>query len=279
MSRPWVPASLTALLLALLPWPSAFAQPPLTPASIAPIHAAGLPSPGAATAVTASTTAVPASAAAGLSLDLEALVRISGRPPQSGSRDLQDDLAILRWLQSQRTPQGIASTWMTLRRDPDVFSAALGVDLAKSGLAITSGLRQFLALVDGASNRIKSQIQRPRPYLSHADLRPCLPPETGSSYPSGHANWYAAAARLLADLLPEQRQRLEAIGEHGGSNRVLCGVHYPSDVRAGQRLGRAAADQIIASPQWQHFRQDPAVRSELQQMLQSRPEALPLLLP
>ena len=45
---------------------------------------------------------------------------------------------------------------------------------------------------------------------------------------------------------------------------MLCGVHYPSDVEAGQRLGADAALQIIASPQWRAFRQDPALQAELE---------------
>lgn len=253
-----VPASLLGLLLMALPLPAAFAQISLSGEAVQ---------------------APSEFAAQGLILDLDALIRISGRPPEPGSSGLQEDLAILRWLQSHRTSQLVAATWLTLGREPAVFSAALGVDMDKSTPGITAGLRQFLALADAAGNRIKNRIQRSRPYLSHPDLRPCLPPEAGYSFPSGHASWYTAAATLLADLLPERRPRLELVGQHGATNRVICGMHYPSDVEAGQRFGRAAAAQIIASPQWRRWRQAPAIQSELSQVLQGGPEALPLLLP
>ena len=159
-----------------------------------------------------------------------------------------------------------------------MFASALGVDMRRSTPGITAGLRQFLALVDGACNRIKTQVRRPRPYVSHPELKPCLPPESGFSFPSGHATWYTAAGELLADLLPQRRERLQEMALHGAASRVMCGVHYPSDVEAAQRLGRAAAAQILASPQWRRFRLDPLVQAEIQRVNAARPEQLPTLL-
>jgi acid phosphatase (class A) len=261
--------SLSLLLLSLLP--AALPGQPLQAQPSQPV-AAGSPAGGEAPVPSRST-----SPSEGLVLDLDPLQRITGLPPQPGSLLLHDDLAILRWLQTNRTPQMVASTWMTLGRDPAVFSPALGVDMTKTTPRIAGSLQQFLALVDEACNQIKRRIQRPRPYVSHPDLRPCLPPESGYSFPSGHSSWYTAAAQLLADLVPERRTRLEEMGNHGAANRVMCGVHYPSDTQAAQRFGRAAADQIIASSQWQRFRRDPAIQAEIQRVRQARPEALPLL--
>ncbi|MEI7665021.1 MAG: phosphatase PAP2 family protein [Synechococcaceae cyanobacterium ELA263] len=218
-----------------------------------------------------------ASPAAGLQLDMEALAKITGQPPPPESAAARDDLAVLNWLQRHRTPQMVATTWTTLGRDGGLFSPALGVDMSKSTPRVDQGLGVFLALVDQACNRIKDIVRRPRPYWSHAHLKPCLPPERGFSFPSGHSSWYQTAAELLADLLPERRERLLTIGSYGGANRVMCGVHYPSDVDAAQRLGRAAAEQIIASPQWQRFRADPGIAAELQRVRDAQPEALPLL--
>ena len=217
------------------------------------------------------------SPAEGLILDLAPLIRVTALPPAPASQLLHDDLAILRWLQMHRTPQMVSATWMTLGRDPDVFSPALGVDMSKTTPYIEASLLQFLRLVDGAADQIKQRVRRPRPYASHPDLRPCLPPESGFSFPSGHSSWYTAAFLLLADLVPERRDRLEEMGRHGAANRVMCGVHYPSDVLAAQRFAHTAADQIIASPQWQRFRSDPRVQAEVLRVRQARPEALPLL--
>ena len=68
------------------------------------------------------------------------------------------------------------------------------------------------------------------------------------------------------------------MAQHGATSRVMCGVHYPSDVEAAQRLGRAAAAQILASPQWRSFRLNPVVQAEIQRVNAARPEQLPTLL-
>jgi hypothetical protein len=48
-------------------------------------------------------------------------------------------------------------------------------------------------------------------------------------------------------------------------------------VEAGRRLGAAAALQIIASPQWQALRSDPALQKELRLLRSVPQESLPLL--
>ena len=184
-------------------------------------------------------------------------------------------MAILEWLQRHRSPQLIANSWLLLDRNLTNFDLALGVDMAKITPQLLRGLAPFLALVDGAKDSIKETVRRPRPYLADPRLHPCLPKESGWSFPSGHSAFYRAAAELLADLVPERRERLLAVGLTGGSSRTLCGVHYPSDVEAGQRLGEAAAQQIIASDQWRRFKLLPGIRAELQTIQAVKQHFLP----
>ncbi|WP_071840144.1 phosphatase PAP2 family protein [Synechococcus sp. KORDI-52] len=63
---------------------------------------------------------------------------------------------------------------------------------------IRSGVPQFVHLVDEVKNKLKNAIGRPRPFLSHRDLTPCLPREYSESYPSGHSTWYVTTSLLLA---------------------------------------------------------------------------------
>jgi len=210
-------------------------------------------------------------------LQMPPLRAVVGSPPPQGSSAERDDLAVLNWLQRYRTPEQVASAWLLLDRNPLMFSRALGLDMGKSTPAITKGLSPLLALVDRATSDFKNTFRRPRPYVSHPQLKPCLPPESGFSFPSGHATWYAAAAELLSALVPERLERLQQVGNHGGAARTMCGVHYPSDVEAGLRLGRAAAAQILASPEWRIFRSDPAVQAEIELIRGVPSEALPQL--
>ena len=191
---------------------------------------------------------------------------------------LTQSLAILEWLQRFRSPEIVATTWLLLDRDLNVFSSAVGTELGKATPMLSAGLHAFMAPVNSAYRGIKQQQGRIRPYIAHPGLEPCLPRENTGSFPSGHAVWFRSTAELLADLLPERRERLHHVGRQGGANRVLCGVHYPSDVEAGQRLGADAALQIIASPQWRAFRQDPALRAELELLRAVPAKALPPML-
>lgn len=91
----------------------------------------------------------------------------------------------------------------------------------------------------------KKMYGRPRPYESHSDLKPCISKETSESYPSGHATVARVFARLLAERFPERAQAFIKHGNRAALNRVIGGVHYPSDVMAGIRLGDYLADKMI----------------------------------
>ena len=69
------------------------------------------------------------------------------------------------------------------------------------------------------------------------------------SYPSGHSCVSAAAARVLATYFPEHAATLNEQVSEAGRSRVVGGIHYPSDVAAGQALGRAVADWAMAYDQ------------------------------
>jgi len=210
-------------------------------------------------------------------LDPAPLSRAVGQPPARGSATARQDLAILLWLQQARTPELISGSWTLLERNPVSFSRALGVDMAKTTPVLNSALKAFLKPVDAVKDQLKDRYQRPRPFVTYAQIQPCLPLEKGASFPSGHSTWYRAASELLADLVPERRERLLAVGRHGGNSRVFCAVHYPSDVEAGQRLGAAAAAQLIQSPQWQAFKRSAELQAELDAVRRVPDSALPEL--
>jgi len=55
-------------------------------------------------------------------------------------------------------------------------------------------------------------------------------------------------ATLLAQLQPQDREAILARGRQVGFDRPLGGVHYPSDVEAGQAVGAAFAASWLADP-------------------------------
>jgi acid phosphatase (class A) len=87
----------------------------------------------------------------------------------------------------------------------------------------------------------KKASPRPRPYIEDKAIIPC---DTAflkgqESYPSGHAmNGYVVAV-VLSRVIPSRSERILERGIRYGENRVVCGVHHPTDVIEGRLLGVA----------------------------------------
>lgn len=96
----------------------------------------------------------------------------------------------------------------------------------------------FLALVSalaarfGAAEVIRAFYERPRPYLVHREIR-ALFTDSGGSFPSGHALFFAAVVTIAAFSYPAWSVILGASIAVTLISRVIAGVHYPSDIAGG----------------------------------------------
>jgi len=92
----------------------------------------------------------------------------------------------------------------------------------------------------------KYTYNRPRPSASDTSLLTVIPPPHSPAYPSEHAVAAGAASAILAYIYPDDAQSFQALAEEAGRSRLLAGVNYPSDVKAGLELGRTVAAKVIA---------------------------------
>ncbi len=118
----------------------------------------------------------------------------------------------------------------------------------------------------GPMNVAKERYARPRPYAADAARYRCegadlqaLGPER--SYPSGHAMLGYAWALVLAEIAPTRADAVLQRGLAYGDSRVICGVHWPSDVAAGRALGAAVLARLHADAAFRAQLDD--ARSEL----------------
>jgi acid phosphatase (class A) len=102
-------------------------------------------------------------------------------------------------------------------------------------------LRRTLADAGLATYAAKDKYQRQRPFVVTGE-ETCTPAEQPAlakdgSDPSGHAS--VGWAWALVQAAPQRMDALLQRGYGFGQSRVICGVHWQSDVEAGRVVGAA----------------------------------------
>jgi membrane-associated phospholipid phosphatase len=92
----------------------------------------------------------------------------------------------------------------------------------------------------------KYAYNRPRPSQLDPTIKTSLPVPQSPSYPSEHAAAAAAAAEVLAYLIPAEADSFRGSAEEAARSRLYAGLQYPSDYFAGLDLGRKVAAAVIA---------------------------------
>src|SRR5690606_8863656 len=65
------------------------------------------------------------------------------------------------------------------------------------------------------------------------------------SYPSGHSCVSQAMADVLSDFFPSKAADLGAQVTDAGLSRMYGGIHFRSDIAAGEQLGRLTAQHAL----------------------------------
>ena len=192
-----------------------------------------------------------------------------GPPPPAGSGTETGDVDTFL---ATRKLQG-GERWTLATRDAlfgadallQDFSCAFGVQLTP---ADAPALQHLLSRVVVDSGKVmghaKSVYRRPRPFVDHPGaICVAKDPELAKSwsYPSGHSTYSWTVALILAEAVPDRATEILARARTYGESRVVCGVHYTSDVAAGRVAASAVFSALQAEPAFQ--RDLKAVRAEL----------------
>lgn len=171
-------------------------------------------------------------------------------PPSSESAASRADIAELRRAQRTRTPAAARTAAASARRSPLEpwmnINFKLVANRAKNPVAASRAYALLsVAMYDAtvAAWKAKYRYDRPAP----SDVQALAEAGPDPSYPSEHAVIAGAASGVLAYLYPEYpRARLEEMAQRLAGERVTAGLNYPSDVRAGLKLGREVSTKVIA---------------------------------
>lgn len=181
-------------------------------------------------------------------------------PPAAGSlRDTEDEQTVEQW--QTVTRERLHSAELDGDSIYPRFDEAFGrsIDRKTSPVLVTL-LNRALRDVSYTTFAAKEHFQRPRPHqrvqLKHVCGQAAAPkPEThpmgGSSYPSGHSAYGWAVAMILARVAPDRAELLLARAAEYAESRVICGVHFPSDVDAGHAIAAAVLAHLDSSSDFQ----------------------------
>ena len=181
-------------------------------------------------------------------------------PPATGSAGLAQDHAVMQAALALRgTPrfeQASLDADLDFPFAAGTFACALGASIdAQSTPATYRLLRR--TLIDGAfSTRAAKELhQRTRPFVENG--KPTCTPEDeaelrgNGSYPSGHTAIGWLWALVLAQAVPERTDALLARGRSYGESRLVCNVHWQSDILQGRFMASGTFARLQSDPVYQ----------------------------
>ncbi len=191
-------------------------------------------------------------------------------PPAAGSAALAYDEEVSRkGLALRGTPRWTLATEdanLMFPRAAGTFSCALNAPITEQDVPhLYMLLRRTLTDAGLSTYTAKNHYSRTRPFVVNKEPT-CTPDEEkllikNGSYPSGHAAVGWAWALILSEIAPEQTNVILARGRAFGENRVICNVHWQSDVIEGRFMGAGTVARLHADPT---FRADlEAAKAEL----------------
>jgi acid phosphatase (class A) len=172
-------------------------------------------------------------------------------PPAPDSGQARRELRELHDIDAARGPEiEAAARADDAAKDASIFRDALGPAFDLSRLPATARLFAIVRATEkDVADRGKTEFRRLRPWIVDPSLRSCSRDDDDrSSYPSGHTTMGFSMAAVMARLVPAKAEAILARAARYGEMRLVCEVHFRSDVTAGEALGLLVAERLMAKP-------------------------------
>lgn len=175
-------------------------------------------------------------------------------PPPTASPAGQEELHQLHDIEAHRSADDAQRADAEGRtKDASIFAETLGPKFDLEHLPATKALFAIVRREEkAAAVTAKAHFKRDRPWVADPTLLSCSKKdEPGSSYPSGHASMAYSMAAVLARLAPGHAEAILLRAQRYVRSRLVCEVHYSSDVVAGQVFGMMIAERLMEQPSFQ----------------------------
>jgi acid phosphatase (class A) len=161
------------------------------------------------------------------------------------------ELAELQALQQSRTADVVKHASDDYTRTVERFLAGMTPSITVENVGAADYL--FTCAADKTEDTIaeaKTKFNRTRPYKlpdNNLQVLKTVKANDAPSYPSGHSAFGTVTGLILIEMAPELRKQISARIEDFGLSRLLSGVHFRSDVYAGEVAGAAVAASLFAN--------------------------------
>ncbi len=163
-------------------------------------------------------------------------------PPDLGTAEERADQAAVTSAVAARTPSQETAARESVR-SVFFFARSVGDGFNAANFPTTAG---FFERIGSDVGKLIDEAK-----LHWGRARPTGAAKARGSYPSGHAAFAAATAIVLAQLLPCKRAAIFAQARGFAENRIILGLHYPSDIAAGWTAGTLAAYVMMGNARFQ----------------------------
>jgi acid phosphatase (class A) len=172
-------------------------------------------------------------------------------PPAPGTSAGRADLDAVIAAQAARTTASIMQAQADRKRSIKAFADAIGGSFSSGQFPLTTELLDD-AVDDarGIMSQSKAIWRRERPFRLDRSIMPCVKEPETASYPSSHATSGYLMGLLLAGMLPERAGAIRSRADEFANGRLVCGVHFPTDISAGRRAAEAIVVRLKADPQF-----------------------------
>ena len=187
--------------------------------------------------------------------DLPNSLLLVPQPPAEGSaafaRDEETSRESFALRGTERWDQAIRDADLHFPAAPEAFAGALGFRVTETDTPyLYMLLRRTLTDAGLSTYTAKNHYVRKRPFMVNG--QPLGTPDDeealrkDGSYPSGHTAIGWAWALILCEIVPERTDAILARGREFGQSRIICNVHWQSDVDEGRIMGASTVARLHA---------------------------------